>query len=425
MSSRIRSFDRSVQLLLINQLTINTGFYMLMPYLAGHLATDLGMAAWTIGLVLGVRNLSQQGLFLVGGTLADRLGYKPVIVAGCALRTGGFALLGVVDALPALLVASAATGFAGALFNPAVRAYLAQDAADRRLEAFAVFNVFCQAGILGGPLIGLALMATGAFRMVCLVAAMIFAVLTVVQLRWLPPRRPVAVPASTILADWRVVIGNRSFVLFSMAMAGSCVLSFQIYLLLPLMLQRQMGGQVGGALGGVSLIFTVSAITAIAGQLRITDAARRRWDGPAAMTRGVLIMAGSFLPLAGYGLAGPEVAGPAVLLAAVVLCTLLLTIGTALSYPFEMDTVVNLSRGGLVATHYGLYNTVAGIGIAAGNLLGGALLDASGEGPVPWIALSVLGGICGWAVRRLATAGRLSTDERGPTVHTALAQRRT
>ncbi|WP_261986994.1 MFS transporter [Actinomadura sp. HBU206391] len=309
MLSRIRSFDRSVQLLLINQLTINTGFYMLMPYLAGHLAADLGKAAWTIGLVLGVRNLSQQGLFLLGGTLADRLGYKPVIVAGCTLRTGGFALLGIVDGLPALLVASAATGFAGALFNPAVRAYLAHDAADRRIEAFAVFNVFYQAGILAGPLIGLALMATTEFRLVCLVAAAVFAGLTIVQLRWLPPRRPIAVPGSSVLADWRAVIGNRSFVLFSIAMAGSYLLSFQIYLLLPLMLQRHMGGQAGGALGGVSLIFTVSAITAIAGQLRITDAARRRWDGPGAMTRGLLLMGGAFLPLAGYGIAGPATTG--------------------------------------------------------------------------------------------------------------------
>src|SRR4051794_19247866 len=116
------SFDRSVQLLLLNQLTINIGFYMLMPYLAGHLSGGLGLAAWSVALVLGVRNLSQQGLFLLGGTLADRLGYRPVIIAGCLLRTAGFALLGVVDTLPALLAASAATGVAGALFNPAVRA---------------------------------------------------------------------------------------------------------------------------------------------------------------------------------------------------------------------------------------------------------------------------------------------------------------
>ena len=88
-----RSFPRSVQLLLLNQLTINLGFYMLIPYLAAHLSDGLGLATWLVGLVLGVRNFAQQGMFLVGGALADRFGYKPLIVAGCALRTVGFALL--------------------------------------------------------------------------------------------------------------------------------------------------------------------------------------------------------------------------------------------------------------------------------------------------------------------------------------------
>ncbi|WP_438823392.1 MFS transporter, partial [Nocardia farcinica] len=100
-------------MLMINQFAINTGFFMLMPYLAGYMAGPLGLAAWAVGLVLGIRNFSQQGMFLVGGTLADRLGYKPLIVAGCLLRTGGFALLAFADSLPALLIASAATGFAG------------------------------------------------------------------------------------------------------------------------------------------------------------------------------------------------------------------------------------------------------------------------------------------------------------------------
>lgn len=80
---QFRSFDRASQILMVNQFTINVGFYMLMPYLAGYLAGPLGLAAWTVGLVLGVRNFSQQGMFLVGGTLADRFGYKPLIVAGC------------------------------------------------------------------------------------------------------------------------------------------------------------------------------------------------------------------------------------------------------------------------------------------------------------------------------------------------------
>ncbi|MCA1672095.1 MAG: MFS transporter, partial [Actinobacteria bacterium] len=81
--AQFRSFDRPSRLLMVNQFTINVGFYMLMPYLASYLAGPLGLAAWTVGLVLGIRNFSQQGMFLVGGTLADRFGYKPLIVAGC------------------------------------------------------------------------------------------------------------------------------------------------------------------------------------------------------------------------------------------------------------------------------------------------------------------------------------------------------
>lgn len=138
------SFPIAVRLLMANQFAINLAFYMLMPYLAAHLSGDLGLAAWAIGLVLGVRNFSQQGMFLIGGTIADRYGYKAPIMAGCLLRTVGFGVLGWVDNLPALVLASATTGFAGALFNPAVRAYLAAEAGDRRVDAFATFNVFYQ-----------------------------------------------------------------------------------------------------------------------------------------------------------------------------------------------------------------------------------------------------------------------------------------
>src|SRR5882724_2070816 len=110
--AQYRSFPRPIRLLLLNQLTINIGFYMLIPYLAAHLSDGLGLATWLVGLIMGIRNFSQQGMFLLGGSLADRFGYKPLIVAGCALRTVGFATLGLVDSVPALIIASAATGFA-------------------------------------------------------------------------------------------------------------------------------------------------------------------------------------------------------------------------------------------------------------------------------------------------------------------------
>ncbi|MGW2088603.1 MDR family MFS transporter [Streptomyces sp. NPDC001880] len=409
--AQVRSFEPGVQLLMVNQFGINLGFFMLMPYLADHLAHGLGLAAWAVGLVLGVRNLSQQGMFWLGGTLADRIGYKPVILAGCALRTGAFALLAFADTLPALIAASAATGFAGALFNPAVRAYIAQGGGERRVEAFAVFNVFYQAGILLGPLAGLALLTLD-FPVVCAASAAVFGVLAVVQARALPARRPEADPERTsgwrgIATDWRTILRNRPFVLFSAAMAGSYLLAFQTYLALPLQARTLLGDGNGIAMG---VVFAVSALVAVAGQLRLTDWARKRLDPPKAIALGLAVMGTSFLPL----LPGPHHRADgltAVLgLGGLVVCAALLAVGSALLYPFEMDTLVRLSGPRLTATYYGAYSTVAGLAVAVGNLAVGALFDLAARAHVPWLpwtALALLGLACAAALTGLRRTGHL------------------
>ncbi|MEV8192203.1 MFS transporter [Rhodococcus pyridinivorans] len=405
--AQFRSFDRPAQVLMVNQFSINIGFYMLMPYLAGYLAGPLGLAAWAVGLVLGVRNFSQQGMFLVGGTLADRLGYKPLIVAGCLLRVAGFGLLAAVESLPAILIASVATGFAGALFNPAVRAYLAADAGARRVEAFAVFNVFYQAGILLGPLVGLAL-TTLDFRVTALAAAAVFAVLTVVQIWALPAHRAAPVTGKTsVLEDWRVIAANRPFVLFAVAMIGSYVLSFQVYLALPLQAARIVGGARSDTVLVTSL-FVVSGIVAIAGQLRITSWFARRWGSGRSLVIGMLIMASAFVPL--VLVPSPEVLGGAVAAGALILTAALLAVGTAAVFPFEMDTVVALAGGRLVATHYGFYNTIVGIGILVGNLGTGVVfgwLSGAGLGSLIWVALAGVGVLCVAALFVLDRSGRL------------------
>ncbi|WP_328943505.1 MFS transporter [Streptomyces sp. NBC_00250] len=383
-----RSFEPAVRLLFLNQLTINLGFYMLMPYLAAHLADGLGMAAWAVGLVLGARNLSQQGMFLVGGALADRLGFKPLIVAGCALRTVGFGALAFAQSLPMLIAASLATGLAGALFNPAVRACLAAEAGEeRRVEAFALFNVYYQAGILLGPLVGVALTGVS-FRLTCVVAAVLFAGLTLVQLRYMPTSGAAA-RGKEERGQFRTVLSHRTFWFFSLAMTGSYVLSFQVYLALPL---------AAGGTGPTTALFVVSALVALAGQLRITAWCKRRLSRERCLVLGLALMGGAFLlpAVLGRGLVG------------LLLCAAVLAVANAVLYPYEMDTVVALSRGRWVATHYGLYNTVCGIGITLGNLGTGALLDVTGWSAVPWLALCAVGLVCAAAMALLARGGRLS-----------------
>ncbi|WP_405132636.1 hypothetical protein [Rhodococcus opacus] len=84
------------------------------------------------------------------------------------------------------------------------------------------------------------------------------------------------------------------------------------------------------------------------------------------MVIGVAVLAAAFLPL--MLVPSSQKMGTAVAASALLASGALLALGTAAIFPFEMDTVVALARGRLVATHYGFYNTVVGVGILLDNL---------------------------------------------------------
>ncbi|HBB0432642.1 TPA: MFS transporter, partial [Escherichia coli] len=72
--------------LLGSQFVFNIGFYAVVPFLALFLRDDMLLSGGLIGLILGLRTFSQQGMFILGGTLADRYGAKAIILAGCVVR---------------------------------------------------------------------------------------------------------------------------------------------------------------------------------------------------------------------------------------------------------------------------------------------------------------------------------------------------
>ena len=81
---------RGLAVLLANQTLLNGSFFMLFPLISVHFTRDVGMSATVIGIVLAVRQFSQQGPMIFGGALADRIGYKRAIAIGLLVRgTGG------------------------------------------------------------------------------------------------------------------------------------------------------------------------------------------------------------------------------------------------------------------------------------------------------------------------------------------------
>ncbi|MYR40497.1 MFS transporter [Streptomyces sp. SID5910] len=399
----IRRFPLAVRLLLVNQLGVNTGFYLLVPYLATHLGQNLGLSAAVVGVVLGVRNLSQQGLFLIGGSAADRLGARGVIIAGCALRTAGFALFALGDDLAVLLAASVLSGVAGALFNPAVRTYLAQEAGERKAEAFALFNVFATTGALIGPLLGSALLLVD-FRTSALTAAGIFAVLTVAQALVLPARK--ATPSDgTVLGDWREVVGNRAFLAFACVMTGMFTLESQLYLLLPEGARRATGWD-----GAAGLVFLVGTLANLALQLRITRALKARGGRAGWIAAGLALMGLAFVPpaLASGGTSDGVLAAVPVLLGA-----LLLYLGLMVASPFVMELIPRFGRPELTGTCFGVFYVVSGVAAAVGNTAVGWAMDTGDHRDaawLPWVCCALIGPAAAagtvWLSRRGALPGR-------------------
>ncbi|MFI9011372.1 MFS transporter [Actinosynnema sp. NPDC053489] len=340
-------FARPVRLLLVNQFAVNTGFYLLIPHLAAHLG-GLGMSAAVIGVVLGVRTLSQQGLFLVGGTASDRLGPRAAILAGCGVRAVGFGLFAVGGSLPVVLAASVLSGVAGALFNPAVRAYIALEAGDARTEAFARFTAWGQAGALLGPVLGSVLLLWD-FRVCAVVAAGIFAALTVAQAVVLPGR-PAGRRGGSVVGDWRECLANRRFVAFTCVLSGMFVLQNQLYLLLPLQAQEATGSA-----GVVAALFVVSAVTTLLFQVRIT-----RWLADRA--RGPVLAAG--LAVTGTGFVAPALWSG---LVPVLVATLALAVGVMVAQPLVHDLIPSFGPESLAGTRFGVFYLGSGLAAALGN----------------------------------------------------------
>ena len=379
----------TVRLLVLTQMTFNIGFFMVLPYLSVHLTSDLGLGAALVGVVLGIRTFSQQGLFFVGGTLADRWGIKPVVLVGCVLRVLGFLGLAAFDSLAGVVAATVLVGFAAALFSPAVESAIAIEAGKSersggatRVQTFALLSVCNQIGSFTGPLIG-SLLLLADFRIACLTAAVIFVLVIAAHIRWLP-REPGEHRDDPWLSGWTDVIRNRTFVLFAVAMSAQLVAYNQLYLLLPLEVERAWGSQT--VLGW---FFAISAVLVVTTQLPIT---RRVATVSPRITLpiGFAVMAFSFALVA--ILSPLELTGLVGLIPAA-LFVLLLALGQMIAMPQARDLVPKMAAERRLGSYYGFMASLGGIGVLLGSIAVGAVIDASPDtgwgAAIPWLVAAL------------------------------------
>ncbi len=375
--------------LLGSQFIFNIGFYAVVPFLAIFLRDDMLLSGGVIGLVLGLRTFSQQGMFILGGALSDRYGAKAVILCGCIVRVAGYLLLAFGQSLWSIILGACLTGIGGALFSPSIEALLAKAGTQSetngkrsRAEWFALFAVCGELGAVLGPVAG-ALLAGFGFRQVALAGAGVFVGALVVLYFCLPAPR-YSKQALKILPWWTTFRQPR-FVAFIIAYSSWLLSYNQLYLALPVEIQRS-----GGSEKDLGPLFMLASLLIITFQLPLARFARRM-GAVKILPVGFLLLSAAFMSVALFAATEPP-EGWWRLIPSVCLVTLL-TLGQMLLVPSAKDLIPLFADESTLGAHYGALATAGGFAVLVGNLLFGPLLDEalvpSVRAIYPWLLLAL------------------------------------
>ncbi|MDO4687035.1 MAG: MFS transporter [Corynebacterium sp.] len=368
----------------------NVGFYLVVPFLATYMTENLAATGAMVGLVLGLRTFSQQGLFFLGGGLADRFGVKPILLIGIAIRVAGFIAAGVATSTFQLMGAVVLIGFAAALFSPAAEASFAVSGLEverqgimKRSELFAMDAYFSRIGSLLGPLLGAALIGAG-FPLTCFIAAGIFTFLFFSHLCIVPAVQTQS--SASVLQGFRHVLSNKAFLLFALGYSTYLVSYNQQYLSLPVELERSTGTQ--DALGWM---FVFSSVLVLSLQMPLTRIAQRMAPTRAifigfalmSVSFAIVMLASPLPPLPGFWALTPAI-----------LMLVCMHVGQMLAVPISRDLVGILAGEQNVGSYYGFLNSFGGLAVLLSSLTIGWMLDYSYEpqpaAALPWLALTVL-----------------------------------
>lgn len=380
---RMRGLPSAVWILLTGTLITRAGSFAV-PFLTIYLHNERGLSLRWAGVAMAAWGAGGMVASLTGGSLADRLGRKPVVVGSPLL--GGLAITALLFTQhPAMVIAVAlVAGAVSESGRPAVSAMLTDlTPPERRIDAFALFRLVVNLGFaVGTGLGGVLITHFGFFRLFVADAATSW-IYAVVALALLPETRPVGAAAQfesgTVPGGrgLRTVLEDASFRRF---WAGSFVMALvfaQTMVTLPLVLTER--GLSPAVYGG---IISVNGLLIIATEFWISGRTRR-YAAPAVMALGAVVLGG------GYALTGLVGTSVPLLLATVVVWT----VGEMLGSPTGWAYMSSLAPPDLRGRYAGALGLAWSLAFTVGPVLGSTALDA-GHGTL-WVGSAALAVVAG------------------------------
>ena len=367
-----------VRVIYINTALMYGGFFMVIPLIAAHYGNDLGWSAALIAAVLAVRQLIQQGLSLVGGIIADRLGARMPIVLGLLVRAAGFGWMAFAHTPPELFASASLAALGGAFFEaPKSAAGAALTHPAERPAFYRTLGIVGNIGMAVGPAVGGVLIRLD-FAVVSLAAAAIFVLAAILAYTMLPPIS-VASRRSAHLGDGLLLaLRDRRFVTYTVLVMGFWFLAVQYSLTLPF-----IAGAIGGTDAAVTLVLVTYSLVTIATQYPLLRFLDGRLATMSILVAGMAVMA--------IGLGAVALVGAMVPL---ILCTAIYAIGAVMAQPMIQTVQARLVDPAAMGSYFAIGAYALAIGGAVGNLAGGRLYDTGadiGFPALPWIAFGIVG----------------------------------
>ena len=277
--------------LLVDNMLVVLGFFVVFPLISIRFVDQMGWAALMVGIALGLRQFVQQGLGVFGGAIADRFGAKPMIVTGMLLRAAGFATMAVAQEPWLLWFSCFLSGIGGTLFDPPRTALVVKlIRPQHRGRFFSILMMQDSAGAVIGALLGSWLLQYD-FRLVCAAGAVLFILCALFNGLFLP-----AWKLSTVKAPVREglarVLRDKRFVTYVLTLTGYYMLAVQVMLMLPIMVN-----DIAGTPAAVKWMYAIEACLSLTLLYPIARWSERRFRLEHRLMAGLLLMTLSMMPI--------------------------------------------------------------------------------------------------------------------------------
>ncbi|MGW2020344.1 MFS transporter [Streptomyces sp. NPDC001927] len=327
----------------------------------GGFSDDAVTSLLVLGGLLALYDGAEVILKPVFGTLADRIGAKPVLVGGLVAFAGASALYVIADSPGWLWAARLGQGAAASAFSPSASALVARlNPAAKRGRAFGSYGFYKSIGYTLGPLLGGLLVWAGGLRLLFVVLAVLGAAVALWAALSVPAAPPLPKQRQTVLDLGRRLADPLFLGPTAALAAATAALSVGVGFL-----------PVTGAAAGLGTIATGAAVSVLAATAAFVQPAAGRALDNGRLTTGTGLAAG--LALTAGGLACAMLPG----LAGVLTAATLIGAGTGLITPLGFAALATSTPEERMGQTMGAAELGRELGDAGGPLLVAAVATAA------------------------------------------------